>query len=390
VAGWPAPRRRGRPTSGTLRLPLPAPDRALALVLSGGVALGAYEAGAFAALDEAGLRPDRLAGVSIGAINAVLIAGNPPERRVARLREFWEGVANDPAPALSFWSGPPSHGPLREGYNAAGVLQTLMLGRPGLFRPRLAPGADGRPGLYDLSPLRARLEGLVDFARLNGGDAPRLRIAATDVLTGERVVFEAGTGEGIGPDQVLASCAQMPVFAPIELGGRLLADGCYSGNTPLDLVLDAPAEERELLCLVVDLFDPRGSRPRTLAAAGSRGMDLMFGNQTRARLDAAVREGALRAALDALTARLPPEARDDPSLAPFLSKAGARAAAVFVLGYRAAPDEAGAAKGFDYTAATLSDRWEGGAAHARAALRAMGALPKGALPPGVAVHEVTA
>lgn len=369
---------------------LSVPDRAVALVLSGGVALGAYEAGVFAALDEAGLRPGRLAGVSIGALNAALIAGNPPEQRVARLREFWEGVANDPAPGLPFWGSPPARGILRESYNATGVMQTLLLGRPGLFRPRLVPSGDGRPGLYDLSPLRPRLERLVDFGRLNGGEV-RLSIAATDVLSGERVVFEAGSGDGIRPEHVLASCAQMPVYAPIEVEGRLLADGCYSGNTPVDLILDAPEEERELLCFVVDLFAPQGSRPDTLAAAAARAMDLMFGNQTRARLDAAVQQGAIRAALAALAGRLP---EDDPALAPLLAALppgaadGVCATAVLLLGYRGELDEAGPAKGFDYTAATLSDRWEKGAAHGRAALRALAALPGGRWPPGVTVHEV--
>src|SRR5690606_9704790 len=114
----------------------------------------------------------------------------------------------DPAPALSFWGGRPAHGLLREGYNIAGVMQTLLLGRPGLFRPRPLSSGEGRPGLYDLSPLRSRLEELVDFERLNSGEV-RLSIAATDVLSGERVVFEAGDGTGIGPDHLLASCAQM-------------------------------------------------------------------------------------------------------------------------------------------------------------------------------------
>ena len=362
----------------------PPSGRSVALVLSGGVALGAYEAGAYAALDAAGLRPHRLAGVSIGAINAALIAGNPPERRVARLRAFWDGVANDPAPALRAWGGPPARGMLREGYNLAGVVQTFLLGRPGLFRPRPLPSGDGRSGLYDLAPLLPRLEALVDFGLLNGGDV-QLRIAATDVETGERVVFEAGAAGGIGPEHVLASCAQLPVYAPVEVDGRLLGDGCFSGNAPVDLVLDAP-ENGELLCFVLDLFAPAGSRPRTLPAAAARAMDMIFGNQTRALLDGRAREAALRAALAAVAERLPPGMRADPALAPLLEGANARAARVFVLGYRGGLDEAGPGKGFDYTAATLAERWDGGAAHLRAALRMLDALlPAG---PGLAVHEV--
>ena len=364
--------------------PLP---RSVALVLSGGVALGAYEAGAYAALEAAGLRPDHVAGVSVGAINAAIIAGNAPEQRVARLREFWDGVTNDPGPAFSFWTGPAPRGPMREALNAAGVMQTFLLGRPGMFRPRPIPSGDGRPGLYDLSPLRARLETLVDFGRLNGGEV-RLNIAATDVLTGERVVFEGGVNGGIGPDHVLASCAQFPVYAPVEVEGRLLGDGCFSGNTPVDLVLDAH-QEGELACFAVELFARTGSRPRTVAAAAARGMDLLFGNQTHALLEGRVREGALRAALAELGRRMPEKLRMRPETAALLAEGSGRAAAVFLMGYRGGLDEAGVAKGFDYTAATLAERWSGGEAHVEAALRVMAELPPaGQWPAGVLVREV--
>ena len=212
----------------------------VSLVLAGGVALGMYEAGAYAALHEhPELHPEWLAGSSIGAVTAALIAGNPPGRRVGRLREFWE--ATDPFPLMSSMLGQFSTGPFRQAQNGASVLQTILFGRPSLFRPRLALGfqlgARDVPALFDVGPMAERLAKMVDFDLLNNGPV-RLAISCTDVITGERVVFDTGHGDRIGPLHVLASCALLPLFAPVEVEGRLLADGCLGANTPLDLVLD--------------------------------------------------------------------------------------------------------------------------------------------------------
>ena len=241
-------------------------------MLSGGVALGAFEAGAYAALEEVGeALPDWFVGSSIGAVNAAIIAGNPLGCRVERLRRFWELVARDPTPATSFLLGPPpADGAWRKAYNEASALQSLLLGRPGLFRPRLAGGGGvgSAPAFYDLSPMRERLPELLDFDRLNNGET-RLSVVATDVVSGERIVFDTARGDArIGPEHLAASCALLPLFAPVEIGGRLLGDGGHAANTPLDLVLDEP-RAADLQCFVVELFAPEGSRPQTLAASAA-------------------------------------------------------------------------------------------------------------------------
>jgi NTE family protein len=348
--------------------------RRTALALSGGIALGAYEAGAYEALHEAGggLDPDWIAGASTGVMNAAIIAGNPPERRVERLRQFWAEAA-DAMPFLSFW-GVPGHGVLREGYNVASAMQSLMLGRPGIFHPRLVPDAGGRPGLYDLAPLAGRLQALVDFDRLNGGDI-RLSVGATDVVSGERVVFDTHRGARLGPEHVLASCALLPIFAPVEVEGRLLGDGGLSCNAPADLVLREPEGGSDLLCFVVDLFARQGHRPRSLAAALNRAVDLMFGSQTWLALEAWRRERELRETAGRLIARLPPESRDGPEAEQLLRGGAAGAVTVLYLAYRASTDEAGVAKAFDFSQATLADRWRAGRAHMRAALRTLETLP---------------
>ena len=367
-------------------------------MLSGGVALGAFEAGAYAALEEAGeAQPDWLVGSSIGAVNAAIIGGNPLGCRVERLRRFWELVARDPTPATSLLLGPPpAEGAWRKAYNSASALQSLLLGRPGLFRPRLAigGGVGAAPAFYDLGPMRQRLPELLDFDRLNNGET-RLSVVATDVVSGERIVFDTARGGlRIGPEHLAASCALLPLFAPMEIGGRLLGDGGHAANAPLDLVLDEPTAG-DLQCFVVELFAPEGSRPQTLAASAARATDLAFGSQTRRILEGRGREHRLRALVGRLAERLPPDARDDPEVASILAEAGsgaARSATVLCLGYRAAPDEAGPGKMFDFSPATISDRWEAGARAMREALHVARASSdvsvSAATAAGLVVHEV--
>ncbi|MFH5923571.1 patatin-like phospholipase family protein [Roseomonas xinghualingensis] len=364
----------------------------MAMVLSGGVALGAYEAGAYQALEEAGgLRPDWLLGSSAGAINAAIIAGNPPERRVERLRHFWASIGNDPSPWTSFWFGsPPETGAWRRAYNEAAAMQTLLLGRPGLFQPRLMPGrlSGAAPALYDLEPLRRRLPECLDFDLLNHPDAPRICVVATDVVSGERVVFDTARGARITPEHLVASCALLPLFAPLEIEGRLLCDGGLASNAPLDLLLAEPAGG-PLLCCVVELFAQQGSRPRSLAASAARAGDLAFGNQTRRLLEACAREYRLRALVGRLAAELPPDRRESPEIAPLLAEAEPRELTFLLLGYRAGLDEAGPGKVFDFSHVTLAERWQAGAEAMRKGLRQLEAKDEAAmLAPGLALHEL--
>jgi len=367
----------------------PRPERAL--VLSGGIALGAFEAGVCAALLESGWgSPDWVAGASAGALNAVVFAGNAPDQRAAMLRRLWDSTALDPTPLASFLLGAPPHaGAWRAAFNEAAAMQTLLLGRPGLFRPRAMPPSIGdAPALYDLEPLLERLEGLMDFDRLNSG-TPRVTIVATDVDTGERVVFDTGQGARIGPRHIIASSALLPIFAPVEVEGRLLADGGLTSNLPLDIVLDAPRGV-PLECIAVELFARSGSRPRTIAAGVTRAGDIVFGNQTRSLLHGRARAREMRALLGRLVDHLPEELRAEGHVVSLLEEAGYDAPVTLaVICYHGAPDEAGPVKAFDFSAPTLRDRWAAGARAAGEALRRM-ANPAEAttLAPGMLLHEV--
>ena len=173
----------------------------IALVLAGGNALGAYHAGVYEALHEAGEHPSWISATSIGAITAALIAGNPPATRLDRLEAFWRRAASPPGPVPAAWARPAQ---------LMGALQARLLGRPGLFHTRI-PGFGGLRGLglYDAGPMRRALVELVDFDRLNGGEI-RLSVLALDLASGEEVVFEAGA-DRIGPDHLMASAALIPI-----------------------------------------------------------------------------------------------------------------------------------------------------------------------------------
>lgn len=369
----------------------PAPGRAL--ILSGGVALGAFEAGVAAALEESGMAPGWLLGASIGAVNAAILAGNPPGQRIGTLRRFWDMVATEPMPATSLLLGPPPpEGAWRRAHNRAAALETLLLGRPGLFRPRLSSSGDGdAPALYDLAPLREGLPEFVDFDRLNAGET-RLTVVATDVESGERVIFDTARGARIGPEHLAGSCALLPIFAPMEVEGRLLGDGGLASNAPLDLALDEPGDT-PLLCILVELFARAGSRPRSFAASVARAGDLGFGNQTERMLEARAREHRLHALMDRLVARLPEEARHDPEVAGILEDArregAARPVTLLRLGYRASSDEVGPAKAFDFSRTTLAERWNAGARVAGEALRRLGSAAEARqLAPSLTLHDI--
>ena len=238
-------------------------DRKVALLLQGGGALGSYQAGVYQALDEhGGWLPDWVAGISIGAINAALIAGNAPRDRVAKLRAFWEGITA-PSATWPAWLGP-AFGEAWGDTRTAGALHALAFGQPGFFHPRLPLDwlQEGGPAsIYDTSELQATLERLVDFDRLNTGET-RFACAAVEVATGNFAWFDSELmrqqGKRIGAAHVMASGALPPGFPAVEIPGEgSFWDGGLVSNTPLQYVVECePRDSR--LCFQVDLFPARG------------------------------------------------------------------------------------------------------------------------------------
>jgi NTE family protein len=256
----------------------PPRSRKLALVLGGGGALGAFQAGLYAALHEAGLAPDWLAGSSIGAFNAALIAGNPPERRVERLHAFWSLLAQ-PGLNAADWAGDARR--LRKAVAAAGA---RLLGRPGLYAPAvpqlfLAAPRSGQPSLYDTAPAMDTLRRLVDFERIAAGQ-PRITLNLTDLMSGESVLIDNASTR-LRPEHVLGSMALLPDFPPVEIDGRWFCDGGFSANVPMHAVLDPPPAT-DLVCVAVDLLGAPGPPVFSVDGMMERSNDLLFANQTRA------------------------------------------------------------------------------------------------------------
>ncbi len=281
------------------------------LVLQGGGALGAYQAGVYEGIAESGLAPDWIAGVSIGAINAALIAGNRPKDRLGRLREFWNRVSSCTplvAPALL--------DPLRLSLNRVSATTAATFGAPGFFVPRVPPAflaPDGTPealSVYDTSPLRETLQELVDFDLLNRKGSVRLSVGAVDVSTGNSVYFD-NKDRTLGPEHVMASGALPPGFPSIEIDGAHYWDGALVSNSPLWYVFEESPGIRGLI-LQVDLFSAKGELPANLEQVLERAKDIQYSSKTRFNTRQVREFERFRLAVGRLLRKLPVTMHDDP------------------------------------------------------------------------------
>jgi NTE family protein len=339
-------------------------DARKALVLQGGGALGAYQAGVYAALSETALQPHWIAGVSIGAINAALIAGNAPEQRVEKLREFWHLVSSGPSQRLPSWLGD------RATQNQWSATMASLVGIPGFFEPRYSPallmgGAAPLLSYYDTSALKTTLERLVDFDRINHCEA-RFSVGAVNVRTGNSVYFD-NTRQRIGPEHIMASGALPPGFAPITIDGDDYWDGGIVSNTPLQYVLDMHPRSEPLVVLQVDLFNARGEMPRTMAGVLERQKDITYSSRTRMNTDALAANMNLQQAIADLITKLPAHLRKDPSVLAVQSQLTHEPIDIFHLIYRDKPYEL-ESKDYEFSRAAVEEHWESGARDMRTTL----------------------
>jgi len=282
------------------------------LVLQGGGALGAYQAGAYEALCDAGHMPSWVAGTSIGAINAAIIAGNPPEQRASRLREFWERVSS----RLVAWPlGTDDNS--RRIFNETSAALSAVGGVPGFFEPRIPPAVvmpQGTPeaiSVYDTEPLKATLNELVDFDLLNSGTV-RMSIGAVQVLTGNMQYFDTAS-QAIGPEHVMASGALPPGFPPIEIDGEPYWDGGLVSNTPLEHVLERSGPREDMCIFQIDLFSAKGCLPKTLFDITQREKEIRYSSRTRLNTDVFRELQTIRRAIRHLRSKVPQELRDNPN-----------------------------------------------------------------------------
>lgn len=334
-------------------------DEERVLVLQGGGALGAYQAGAFEALAEAGSGPDWIAGISIGAINAALIAGSAPQARVRRLRDFWE--------AMTPQAGLLPHGLLagieaRKALNQAHASIAALCGLPGFFTPRIPPaplhphGAPGALSFYDTTPLRRTLERLVDFDRLNDGSI-RLAVGAVNVVTGNFTYFDTKY-QALDARHIMASAALPPGFPPIEIDGEWYWDGGLVSNTPLQYVVDQPGAAKRLV-FQVDLFACNGPMPANLVQVAEREKDIRYSSRTRLNTHNAMMRHVLAQAARRLTARLPPSYADDPDVLALRAASQESAVTVVHLIYRRKPYESHF-KDYEFSRLSMEEHWTAG------------------------------
>ncbi len=340
-------------------------DEMLVLVFQGGGALGSYQGGVFEAMERRGARPDWVAGISIGAINAALVAGNAPGERSRALRSFWDEVSSN----ITF--GAPLPGLLLETtFNEVSAASTALYGIPGFFKPRFPPtyllptAAPGDIGYYDTGPLRATLERLVDFDRLNDGET-RVSLGAVNVATGNFRYFDTQDTR-IGPEHVMASGALPPGFPPIEIEGEWYWDGGLVSNTPLQYVLERD-HQHDMCIFQVDLFSARGPLPLTIFDIAEREKDIRFSSRTRLNTDMVKEQRKLRRALHRLLGKLPAELAEDPD-ARLLTEATNDAAVTIVHLINRRKAASRDSKDYEFSRRSVDERWNDGVADAEETL----------------------
>lgn len=364
------------PASGEIPSPLHV------LVLQGGGARGAYQAGTFQAMEEAGVPPDWIVGTSIGAINGALIAGNPPERRLAQLRAFWHGVT-DFAPPL-----PPS---LQTIASVWSMTSSLVAGVPGFFT-RKAPwnipltlNWDQRSvGFYDTAPLRSTLVRLVDFELLRRSKSTRLSIGAVDVASGELRYFDSAA-QALTAEHIMASGALPPGFPAVPVESAEFWDGGVYSNTPLEYVVDDTTYPAKV-CFAVDLWNTAGTLPSTILEAVARLKDIQYASRSKRWIKTHKTIHDLRHAVRALAERLPPAVKEDAEIQRLIAQ-GTGITINIVHLVAPADDQPLPTSDIDFSAQTIERRWRNGYEDMRAALSHKAWLKP--LPPntGIVIHE---
>jgi NTE family protein len=360
------------------------------LVLQGGGALGAYQAGAYQALAEAHIEPDWVAGISIGAINAAIIAGNEPQDRVAKLTSFWQTIGVEfPMDSIM-----PKHLSSGREFKQASSLWSIMLGVPGFFTPRFPVpwlqkyGSDEAASFYDTHQLKQTLLRFVDFDRINEGKT-RLSVGAVDVESGNFRYFdnqEPGRTWTFGPEHVMASGALPPGFPSIEIDGRHYWDGGLVSNTPLQQVLIRGAAV-DTVVFQVDLFNSHGEIPGNLEEVEERRKDITYSSRTRMITDAFLERHKLRRSIATLLEKLPADALDGEERDELSGMSADYSVTLIHLIHRS-KNRAIHSKDYEFSRVSMHQHWEAGIEDGRKALKAEDwRIPPDALD-GLAVYDI--
>jgi NTE family protein len=355
------------------------------LALQGGGALGAYQAGVYEGLAEGGLLPTWVVGISIGGINAAIIAGNPPERRVERLRTFWDRVSSYAPLTPPAWLDRML--PALKNMSAASV---MSFGIPVFFVPRVPPpvfAADNTPGAlsyYDTNPLNRTLEELVDFDLINSRKV-RLSLGAVNVQEGQSVYFD-NTHTRITADHVRASGSLPPGFPPVTIDGEQYWDGGIVSNSPLTYVADEKPRTRVLI-IEVDVFNAKGEMPCNLDQVMERAKDIQYASKTRFNADRVREIGEMRSALGRLLCKLPAGLQDDPDAQKLASLCDNREITIARIINRRTT-KSGNNKDYEFSRATVNEAWAAGLEDVRRSKANIERMQPVDLAPGVRVYDL--
>ena len=357
----------------------------IALVLQGGGALGAYQAGVYQAMHEADIEPDWVSGVSIGAINAAIIAGNPPHRRLRQLRAFWDQITE-----RKIWPFTPDGDIFRKARNAHSSWMTMLSGQPGFFAPRhLNPwlsfsGSQNATSYYDSMPLKLTLEDVVDFSMIND-KAIRFAVGAVNILSGNFVYFD-NAEEVIGPEHVMASGALPPALPMVKIGTDHFWDGGIVSNTPLQHLLDQ-ADNLNALVFQVDLFSARGDLPRDIQDVLGRHKDIMYSSRTRYNTDVYRRIYAWKKRLYDALCKIPEERLSDEDRRMKSQLAELPEVTILQIIYQQKAYE-GHAKDYEFSGTSMREHLQSGYEDTRRTLRRPEWVSMPPAGTGIVVHDV--
>jgi len=383
----------GQGPSALVRAPDDLYDRfgCVALLLQGGGALGAYQAGVYQALAEAGIHPTWTAGVSIGAINAAIIAGNAPEHRVERLRKFWDDLTASPFGVPLEWQATMVQGDMMRTFvNQMNSAYTAATGAPGFFKPRVpppwleAPGKIEATSYYDTSELKSTLERLIDFDRINAKET-YLSVGAVNVRSGNFVYFTPDDHE-IGVEHIMASGALPPGFPAIEIEGEHYWDGGLVSNTPLQWIFEN-GPPHNTLAFQVDLWNARGRFPRTMQEVATRQKEIQYSSRTRAGTTWLKEVQKLRRAIETLLPELPDGLRKSEAARVLDEEKDAHNYNIVHLIYRPQEYE-GETKDFEFSKLTMEEHWRSGHNDAKRTIRHREIFDHAATADGVFTFDV--
>ena len=354
----------------------------IVLVFQGGGALGAYQAGVYQALHEAGIEPDWIIGTSIGAINGSLIAGNKPENRLPRLEEFWRRLSHK-----SIWNSGSAWPQLTQSLS---YLNTVVSGIPNFFTPNLAAalgqntvlGAE-HAGYYSTAPLEKTLLELVDFPLINRCK-PRLTVGAAHVRTSQMHYFD-GRDMEIGVKHIMASGALPPAFPAVRVGGELYWDGGILSNTPTEIVFDDNPRQNSLI-FAVHVWNPIGPEPETIAEVLHRHKDVQYSSRVANHIERQRQTHRLRHVIRRLAEQIPEHERSSPAVRELVGWGCVTQMHIVRLLAPSLVNE-NHTKDVDFSPSGIRQRWEAGYGNAQAAIER--APWRGEFDPleGVILHE---